>query len=143
MMKLKEARETVRLSVRRFAEEAGVSTSTLQNHESGKVPRREVAERYAAALRRYGVDPSQIREVAEAMGEVFVLDPDPYWRLRGHVLRGLREDLVGLVRTGNEGTVRNLLDEVVAEYGEEGRRVREQAEAEYRRVVDQEQAGDR
>jgi transcriptional regulator with XRE-family HTH domain len=142
MRGLKQAREALRLSVRRFAEEAGVSTRTVQNHESGGTPRRDVAERYAAALRRYGVDPSQIREVAEALGEVFVVDAEPYWKLRNHKLRGLREDLIGLIRTGSEEAVRDLVDEVAAEYGQEGREARERAEAEYRREVDQEQEGE-
>lgn len=142
MRGLKETREAVRLSVRRFAEEAGVSTRTVQNHESGGTPRRDVAERYAAVLRCYGVDPSQVREVAEALGEVFVVDPNPYWRLRQHALGGLHEDLIGLIRTGNEGAVRDLVDEVAAEYGQEGREARERAEAEYWQGVDQDQEED-
>ncbi len=109
------------------------------DHEGGKVPRRDVAERYAAVLGRYGVDPSQVREVTEALGEVFILDPEPYWKLRQHLLRGLREDLVGLIRTGNEEVVRKLIDEVVAEHGAEGREAMERAEAAYQELVDENQ----
>jgi transcriptional regulator with XRE-family HTH domain len=141
--KLREAREAIRLSVRRFAEEAGVSTRTLQDHEAegGRVPRRDVAEKYAAVLRRYGVDPTEVQEVAEGLGEVFVVDLDPHWKLREHMLRGLREDLIGLVRTGDEEAVRRLVEEVVNEYGAEGNEARQRAEAEHQRLVDENQEG--
>jgi transcriptional regulator with XRE-family HTH domain len=130
------------LSIKRLANEAGVSTRTVQDTEGGKPPRRATAEKYAAALRRYGVDPSEVREVAEGLGETFTVDVDPYWGLREHMLRGLREELVGLVRTGNEEAVRQLLEEVVAECGEEGARQRANDEQAYQRLVDEEQEGD-
>jgi transcriptional regulator with XRE-family HTH domain len=139
---LKEVREGLGLGVKRFADEAGVSTRTVQDTEGGKAPRRATAEKYAAALRRYGANPSQVREIQDALGETFTVDLDPYWRLREHTLRGVRETLIGLIRTGNEEVVRDLLDEVAAEYGQEGREAGERAEAEYWREVDQEQEGD-
>ncbi len=80
-------------------------------------------------------------EIRDVLGEVFIVDPDPYWRLRQHALRALRETLVGLVRTGNEEAVRALVDEVVAEHGEEGRGARGRAEAAYQELVDENREG--
>lgn len=139
--RIKEAREAIRLSVRRFAEEAGVSTRTLQDHEAegGRIPRRDVAEKYAAVLRRYGVDPLEVREVAEGLGEVFTVGADPYWRLWLRSMRAWEELTVGFVRDGHIDALREHFEKIEAEYGEEGRRNREQAEAEHQRLVDEEQ----
>jgi len=141
MRPLREVREALGLSIKRFAGEAGVSTRTLQDTEGGKPPRRATAEKYAAALRHYGVNPSEVREIRDALGEVFTVALDPYWKLREHALRGLREYLVGLVRTGNDEAVVALVEEVVAEYGQEGREAREQAAVEYQGFVDENREG--
>lgn len=119
-----------------------MSVSTLTDSEGGRTLRPATAWKYARALKKRGADPNEVTEIRDVLGEVFIVAPDPYWRLRQHTLRGLRETLVGLVRIGDEEAVRDLVDEVVAEHGEEGREARERIEAEYRREVDQELRGD-
>ncbi len=142
---MKETREGLGVGLRQFAREAGVSVSTLTDTEGGRPVRSATAWKYAQALRKRGADPNEVAEIRNALGEVFIVDPDPYWKLREHALRGLREDLVGLVRTGNEETVRRLVEEVVAEYGEEGRKFRQRIEAErwqeFNEYLDEEQEG--
>lgn len=119
-----------------------MSVSTLSDTEGGRPLRPATAWKYARALKKRGADPNWVSEIRDALGEVFIVDPDPYWRLRQHMMRALRETLVGLVRTGHEDAIRELVDEVVAEHGEEGREARERAEAEYQDLIDEEQKGD-
>ena len=120
-----------------------MSVSTLQDTEGGRIPRPSTAWKYAEALRRRGADPNEVQEIRDALGEVFFVDLDPYWKLREHTVRSLRENLIGLVRTGmSERDIRRLVDEVVSEYGEEGRRAREKAEQEYWQDINQEQEGE-
>jgi transcriptional regulator with XRE-family HTH domain len=135
---LQEVREGLGVGLRQFAREAGVSVSTLSDTEGGRPLRPATAWKYARALKKRGADPNEVSEIRAVLGEVLIVDPEPYWKLQWHMMRGLRETLVGLVRTGNEGAVRKLLDEVVAEHGEEGREAREQAEAAYSKEVDEE-----
>lgn len=134
---MKETREGLGVGLRQFAREAGVSVSTLKDTEGGRPVRSATAWKYARALRKRGADPNEVAEIRTTLGEVFIVDPDPYWKLREHALRGLREDLVGLVRTGNEEAVRRLVEEVVAEHGQEGREAKEQAEAEYQELANE------
>jgi transcriptional regulator with XRE-family HTH domain len=123
---LKEVREALRLGVKRFADEAGVSTRTVQDTESGKTPRRATAEKYASVLRRYGVDPSEVREVAEGLGVLFTVVPSPVWQTR----RAWDLLTEALMRQGYASYLRERLDKAEAEYGEEGRQFRERIEAE-------------
>ena len=139
---LQVVREGLGIGLRQFAREAGVSVSTLKGTENGRPLRPSTAWKYAKALQKRGADPNEVAEIRAVLGEVFIVEPDPYWRLRDHMLRGLREGLIGLVRTGNEEAVRRLLEEVVAEHGEQGRRAREEAEAEHQRKVHREQEGE-
>jgi transcriptional regulator with XRE-family HTH domain len=136
---LQEVREGLGIGLRQFARDAGVSASTLQGTENGRPLRPATALKYAKALQKRGADPNEVTEIRDVLGEVFIVDPDPYWKLQRHAISGLRENLAGLVRTGNEEAVRRLLEEVVAEYGDEGRKAREEAEAEYQQVVDENQ----
>jgi hypothetical protein len=108
-----------------------VSASTLSDTEGGRPLRPATARKYARALKKRGADPNEVSEIRDVLGEVFTLDPDPYWKLRRHTRRALRETLVGLVRIGDEDAIRELVDEVVAEHGEEGRDARERVEAAY------------
>ena len=139
---MQEVREGLGIGLRQFAREAEVSVSTLSDTEGGRALRPATAWKYAKALRKRGADPNEVTEIRDMLGEVFIVDPDPYWRLREHALGALRESLIGLVRTGNAEAAKQIWDEVVAEYGEEGREARERAEAEYWRDVDREQEGD-
>ena len=116
--RLQEVREGLGVGLRQFAREAGVSVSTLSDTEGGRPLRPATAWKYARALKKRGADPNEVLEIRDVLGEVFIVDPDPFWKLRWHTMRALREILVGLVRTGNEGAVRELMAEVVAEHGE-------------------------
>lgn len=136
---LQEVREGLGMGLREFARDAEVSVSTLQGTENGRPLRTATAWKYATVLKKRGADPNEVAEIRDVLGEVFIVEPDPYWRLREHTLRGLRETLVGLVRIGDEEAVRGLVAEVVAEHGEEGREARERTETEYWRDVDQEE----
>ena len=144
--KLREVREALGIGLREFAREAEVSVSTLQDTEGGRRPRRATASKYWQALEKRGADPNQVQELREVLGEVlFIVKPDPYSRMRNHMLRSLRENATGLVLNGDEATVRKLVDEVIAEHGEEGRKLRKRIEAEqwqeFNELLDQEQEG--
>src|SRR5918997_4590766 len=131
--KLREVREGLGIGLREFAREAGVSVSTLQDTETGRRPRKATASKYWQALEKRGADPNQVQELRKVLGDVlFIVKPDPYSRMRNHMLRSLRENAIGLVLNGDEATVRKLIDEVIAECGEEGRKLRERIEAEQR-----------
>jgi len=146
--KLEEVRKGLGIGLREFAREAKVSVSTLQDTESGRRPRTATASKYWQALKKRGVDPNQVQELREVLGEVlFFVKPDPYSTMRNHMLRSLRENAVGLVLNGDEAAVRNLVDEVIAEHAEEGRKLRERIEAEqwqeFNEQLDQGQEGGR
>lgn len=141
MRPLKEVRQALRLSVKRFADEAVVSTRTVQDTESGKTPRRATAEKYAAVLGRYGVDPSEVQEVAEGLGVLFTVVPPPVRQTR----RAWELLTVALIRQGLAPYLRERFEKAEIEYGEEGRELRERIEAEqwqeFNEGLDQEQEG--
>lgn len=119
-----------------------MSVSTLQDTEGGRTPRRATAEKYAAVLRRYGVDPNEVEEVAEGLGEYFRADVDPYWGLWTNVVRSWEELTTGLVRAGHSQTLRERFDRIEKQVGEEGRRNKQQMEEEHRRLVEEQWEGE-
>ena len=140
--KLREVREELGIGPRPFAREARVSVSTLQDTEGGRSPRRVTAEKYAAVLRRYGVDPNEVEEVAEGLGEYFRVDLDPYWALWTHVMQSWEEMTAGLVRAGYAESLRERLGRIEEQVGEEGRRNRQRIEAEYDQVIEENMRGE-
>jgi predicted transcriptional regulator len=136
--KLQKVREGLGIGLRQFAREAEVSVSTLHGTEEGRPLRPSTAWKYAKALRKRGVDPNEVTEIRSVLGEVFFVEPDPYWKLQRHLMRSLREHLVALVRTGNEEAVRRLMEEVVTDFGEEGERNRKQMEEAHNQMIEEE-----
>jgi transcriptional regulator with XRE-family HTH domain len=134
---LREVREELGIGPRPFAREARVSVSTLQDTEGGRTPRRATAEKYASVLQKYGVDPNEVEEVAEGLGEYFRLDLDPYWALWTHVMQSWEELSAGLVRAGYAESLRERLGRIEKQVGDEGRRNRERMEAEYDQIVEE------
>jgi transcriptional regulator with XRE-family HTH domain len=124
MRGLREIREGLGIGLRAFAREAGVSVSTLQDTEGDRTPRPATAWKYAEALRKRGVDPNEVKEIRDALGEVFTI---PH-TLEMEVLGAWELLTNALIRAGEEDSVRRLVDEGVSKYGEEGRRARQRRE---------------
>ncbi len=73
-------------------------------------------------------------EFRDALDEVFTVVPTPEWDM----VRAWELLTRGLVRAGHAGFLRERLERIVEERGEEGRQARERAEGEYQRLVDEE-----
>ncbi|MDP9477980.1 MAG: helix-turn-helix transcriptional regulator [Actinomycetota bacterium] len=113
--RLKEVREGLGLGVRQFAGEAGVSTRTLQDTEGGKTPRPQTAKKYADALRQRGVDPNEVQEIRDALGEVFHVDLTPETTMMFAAMDAWSELTRGFVNAGEgewlEAELRRIRDE--------------------------------
>lgn len=119
-MKLKEAREELGISVRRFCEEAGISTRTLQDLEAGtREMRRATAVKVASVLARHGINPTDVAGIAEALGV-------------GPRHKKLDVDLSGLYRDAD------LFAEIDALIDKRLEQLRAELEVEVRRLVERE-----
>lgn len=127
------------IGLRKFAREADVPVTTLQGTEEGKPPRQDTAVKYAKVLRRYGVDPLQVREIREALEEEEVLVVNaPEIVLSLAAMKSWEALTEGFVRNGYIVELREKLDRIEQEHGEEGRRHREQEEEAHRRLQQEE-----
>ena len=141
---MREVREEVLgMGRREFSREVGVPATTVQGNEQGKPPRRQTAWRYAEALRRRGIDPNEVREIRDTLGEIYFVDLDPEALLAQHAVAAWEELTRGLVRAGRtEEELRELLRRIVEQFGEEGRQAREQIEQESREFTAEEMAAE-
>lgn len=137
--KLSEVRESLGIGLRPFAREAGVSVSTLQDTEGGRTPRPQTAWKYAEALRRRGVDPNEVEEIRVALGEVLLIPPDAERALSWGARKAWESLTESLVQAGYIAELKQKLEEIEHEHGEEGRRRREQEEEADRRLRFEEQ----
>jgi transcriptional regulator with XRE-family HTH domain len=141
---LKEAREGLGVGLRQLARESGVSVSTLQDTEGGRTPRPQTAMKYAEALRRRGLDPSEVAEIRDALGEVFFVDTEPGVVLLAHAMRAWDELTRGLVRAGHDAEELGVrLRRIAAEHGEEATQVKEARDRANRELVAEETARER
>ena len=135
--RLREVRESLGIGPRPWAREVGVSLSTAQHNEGGGTLRPATAWRYVPVLRKYGVDPNEVKEIRDSLGKLFFADADPAWVSWTHMMRAWEELTRGLVGTGHAETLRERLAEIEKQVGEEGARQRARDEEKYQQDIDQ------
>ena len=118
---LREIREGLGLGLRQFAGEAGVSTRTLQDTEGGRTPRPQTAMKYAEALRERGVDPNEVQEIRDALGEVFHVVFAPETTMLLAAMDAWAELTRGFVKAGEGERLEAELRRIKDEEGDEGR----------------------
>lgn len=139
-MNLASLQQQSGLTDRELARAADVSTGTLYRAKQGEVKRRGTMEKIARALGVAVEDVTQFRETLRE-DELFTLVPSPDWQ----TLRAWELLTVALIRQGRAPYLRERFEKAEAEYGEEGRRLRERIEVEqwqeFNEFLDQEQEG--
>ena len=135
-MDLTRLQELSGLTDRELARAADVSTGTLYRAKQGEVKRRTTMEKIARAL---GVAVEDVTEFRETLREeVFTVAPTPEWQ----TVRAWELITAALIRQGHAPYLREHFTKIETEYGEEGHRAREQAEAAYWQDVNREQEGE-
>jgi transcriptional regulator with XRE-family HTH domain len=130
---LTKLQEQSGLTDRELAQAADVSTGTLYRAKQGEVKRRNTMEKIARALGVAVEDVTQFRETLLEEGFTVVIPPE--WQ----TFRAWELLTIALIRQGRAPYLREQLEKAEAEYGEEGRKVREQIQAEQWREADEEQ----
>ena len=134
-MELTRLQGLAQMTDRELSKKAGVSTGTLYRAKRGEVKRRATMEKIAGAL---GVEVEDVTQFRDALDEVFTVVPTPEWDM----VRAWELVTRGLVRVGHAEFLHERLERIMEEHGEEGRRARRQADAEYWREVDEQQEGE-
>ena len=130
------------LTDRELARAADVSTGTLYRAKQGEVKRRTTMEKIARAL---GVAVEDVTQFRETLREevLFTYVPSPELQ----TFRAWELLTVALIRQGRAPYLRERFEKVEADYGEEGRQLRERIEAEQwqegNERLDQESGGGR
>jgi DNA-binding transcriptional regulator YiaG len=135
--RLGEVREGLGIGQRPWSREVGLNVSTVQHNEGGGALRPATAWKYVPVLRKYGIDPNEVEEIRESLGELFFTDADPAWVAWNHTIRAWEELTRGLVATGHLEHLRERLERIAEERGERGARQRAKDEEEYQRLVEE------
>lgn len=133
-MELTRLQELARMTDRDLSKKAGVSTGTLYRAKRGEVKRRATMEKIAGAL---GVEPEDVTQFRDVLDEVFTVVPTPEWDM----VRAWELITRGLVRAGHAEFLRERLERIMEEHGDEGRKSRAEAQEAYQRAVDEELEG--
>ena len=138
---MRQVRQNLGIGLRPWAREVGVSLSTAQHHEGGGALRVATAWRYVPVLRKYGVDPNEVEEIRDALGEIFFTDVDPAWVAWNHTMRAWEELTRGLVATGHIEHLRERFGRIAEQHGEGGASQRAKDQETYRQSVDEDREG--